>query len=348
MGEARITFAAMYKWLKPLIFRVDPERAHYATMGLLRFACAIPGGAAVVRAVFKGPAKPVEVCGLRFPNPVGLAAGFDKDARWLRELGAMGFGFVEIGTLTPLGQSGNPQPRLFRLPTDRGIINRMGFNNGGVASAVERLRRRPSGLIVGGNIGKNKVTPNERAVDDYLACLEALHPHVDYFTVNVSSPNTPGLRELQDREPLEALLRAVMVRNAELAPRRPVFLKIAPDMTDGQLDDVVEIIQSAGVDGLIATNTTIARDGLQTPASRIESIGAGGLSGAPVRERSTEVIRYVHTRSAGAFPIIGVGGIDSPEAAQEKLDAGATLVQVYSGLVYEGPALVKRILKGLT
>lgn len=337
----------MYKWLKPLVFRLDPERAHYATMGLLKFACLLPGGAAVLRAVFKGPSKAVEVFGLQFPNPVGLAAGFDKDARWLRELSVMGFGFVEIGTLTPVGQMGNPQPRLFRLPADRGIINRMGFNNGGVADAVERLKRRPSGLIVGGNIGKNKVTANEHAVDDYLVCLEALHPHVDYFTVNVSSPNTPGLRALQDREPLEALLRAVMERNATLSPRRPVLLKIAPDMTNGQLDDVVEIIQSAGVDGLIATNTTIERTGLSTPASRIDEIGAGGLSGAPVRDRSTEVIRYVHEKSGGAFPIIGVGGIDSPEAAQEKLDAGACLVQVYSGLVYEGPALVKRILKGL-
>lgn len=337
----------MYKWLKPLIFRMDPERAHYAAMGWLRLACALPGGAALLRRGFAGPARPVEVLGLRFPNPVGLAAGFDKDARWLRELGVLGFGFVEIGTLTPLGQIGNPQPRLFRLPTDRGIINRMGFNNAGVEAAVERLKNRPADLIVGGNIGKNKATPNERAVDDYLACLEALHPHVDYFTVNVSSPNTPGLRALQDREPLEALLRAVMARNAELSPRRPVLLKIAPDMTEGQLDDVVDIILSAGVDGLIATNTTTERTGLRTPSDRVEGIGPGGLSGAPVRDRSTAVIRYVHHRSQGAFPIIGVGGIDSPAAAQEKLDAGAVLVQVYSGLIYEGPALVKRILSGL-
>ena len=334
----------MYKWLKPLIFRTDPERAHYATMGVLKFACALPGGAALLRAAFRAPKQEVAVWGLRFPNPVGLAAGFDKDARWLRELGVLGFGFVEIGTLTPVGQSGNPQPRLFRLPADRAILNRMGFNNGGVEPAVERLKRRPSGLLVGGNIGKNKVTPNEDAVSDYLSCLDALHPHVDYFTVNVSSPNTPGLRALQDREPLTALLRAVVNRNRTYPAPRPVLLKIAPDMTDGQLDDIVAIVQEVGVDGVIATNTTIDRSGLTT---HTESLGAGGISGAPVRDRSTEVIRYLHERSGGAFPIIGVGGIDSAAAAQEKLDAGATLVQVYSGLVYEGPGLVKRIVRGL-
>ena len=346
MGSARgrIIFAAMYKWLKPLIFRVDPERAHYGTMGLLRFACAIPGGASALRAFFRAPKKAVEVWGLRFPNPVGLAAGFDKDARWLHELGVLGFGFVEIGTLTPVGQSGNPQPRLFRLPADRALLNRMGFNNGGVEPAVERLKRRPSGLLVGGNIGKNKVTPNEDAIADYVACLDALHPHVDYFTVNVSSPNTPGLRALQDREPLEALLRAVVQRNRTYPHPRPVLLKIAPDMTDGQLDDVIAIVREVGVDGVIAANTTIERQGL---TSDIEPLGPGGISGAPVRARSTEVIRYLHERSGGAFPIIGVGGIDGPESAQEKLDAGATLVQVYSGLVFEGPGLVKRIVRGL-
>jgi dihydroorotate dehydrogenase len=337
----------MYKWLKPLIFRTNPERAHYAAMGLLQFACAIPGGAAALRWAFRAPRREVNVWGLRFPNPVGLAAGFDKDARWLPALRVLGFGFVEVGTLTPLGQIGNPKPRLFRLPEDRAILNRMGFNNGGVQAAVERLKRRPAGLIVGGNIGKNKATPNENAIGDYLKGLDALHPYVDYFTINVSSPNTPGLRELQDREPLAALLRAVVERNRSFPKPRPVLLKIAPDMTDGQLDDVIAIVQEVGVDGVIATNTTIDRSGLRTEASCVEALGAGGVSGAPVRERSTEVIRYLHERSGGAFPIIGVGGIDSPKAAQEKLDAGATLVQVYSGMVYEGPGLVQRIVRQL-
>lgn len=341
-------FVTMYKWLKPLIFKTDPERAHYATMGLLRWVCVIPGGAALLRRVFRAPEYPVNVLGMHFPNPVGLAAGFDKDARWLKELDVLGFGFVEIGTLTPVGQGGNPQPRLFRLPADGAVINRMGFNNGGVEDAVNRLKNRPSNLIVGGNIGKNKVTPNELAIQDYLTCMDALHPHVDYFTVNVSSPNTPGLRALQEREPLEALLQAVVQRNREFNPPRPVLLKIAPDMSDGQLDDVVELVQSLGVDGLIATNTTIDRSGLTTDDAAVEAIGAGGLSGVPVRDRSTDVIRYIHKRSNGSFPIIGVGGIDGAESAREKLDAGASLVQVYTGLIYQGPGLVKKIVRGLS
>lgn len=337
----------MYNQFKPFIFKTDPERAHYGTMRLLSLAVRVPGVAALLRALFRvdDPALEREVCGLRFPNPVGLAAGFDKDARWLRELSVLGFGFVEIGTLTPVAQSGNEKPRLFRLPADRGILNRMGFNNGGVGAAVERLRQRPSGLIVGGNIGKNKVTPNERAVDDYLTCLEALHPHVDYFAVNVSSPNTPGLRALQDKAPLAELLAAIVERNAALQPRRPVFLKIAPDMTEDALRDVVAVVHSTKIDGVIATNTTVARDGLMTP--NVDELGPGGVSGAPVRDRSTEVIRFLHKASGGSFPIIGVGGVDSAVSAREKLDAGAVLVQVYSGLVYEGPGMVRRINRGL-
>ena len=341
---------AVWRAVRPVVFRLDAERAHYLTMGLLRAACAVPGGAALLRWAFRVRGErgvlgePVEVAGIRFPNRVGLAAGFDKDARWLRELSVLGFGSVEVGTLTPRAQTGNPRPRLFRLVDDRGILNRMGFNNGGVDAAVARLRRRPPGLVVGGNIGKNKDTPNDDATSDYLAAFDALHPHVDYFAINVSSPNTPGLRELQDRAPLEALLRALVARNQALATPRPLFLKIAPDLTDPQLDDIVALVASTGIAGVIATNTTIARPtSLRTPAPRVASLGAGGLSGAPLRDRSTDVIRYLHQRSSGAFPIIGVGGIDSRAAALEKLAAGATLVQLYSGLIYSGPGLVKEL-----
>jgi len=299
------------------------------------------------RSAKRNAGKEVTIAGLTFPNPVGLAAGFDKDARWLPALEMLGFGFVEIGTVTPRAQGGNPQPRLFRLKEDRGILNRMGFNNDGLYPAAGRLVRRPDGLVVGGNIGKNKITPNDRAVEDYLACVDALHAHVDYFVVNVSSPNTPGLRELQDKEPLSKLLRAVVRRNANHPGKRPVFLKIAPDLTDGQLDDIVDIVLTENVDGVVATNTTISRDGLRTPDAEVEAMGAGGVSGAPVRARATQVVRYLATKSEGRFPIIGVGGIDDVESAREKLDAGASLVQVYSGMIYEGPGLAARIVAGL-
>jgi dihydroorotate dehydrogenase len=340
----------VYKILiKPLLFRMSPEKAHHVTASLLRMGYRIPGMAAVWRTFYgvKRPDLSREIFGLRFPNPVGLAAGFDKDARMFRELGCFGFGFIEIGTLTPKPQEGNPRPRLFRLPKDRALINRMGFNNHGVDDAVQRLKRRRTNLIVGGNIGKNKITPNEEALNDYLICLRALHPVVDYFVVNISSPNTPNLRELQEKEPLRRLLNAVMAENNRLTPRRPVLLKIAPDVSNGQIDDILEIIAEAGVDGIIATNTTVSREGLSTGAEELESIGAGGLSGRPVRARSTEVIRYIHTQTGGRLPIIGVGGIHSAADAKEKLDAGATLVQVYTGFVYEGPGLVKRICAGL-
>ena len=287
------------------------------------------------------------MAGLKFPNRVGLAAGFDKNAKWLDALALLGFGFVEIGTVTPRAQSGNPKPRLFRLVEDEGVLNRMGFNNEGLVPAVARLVRRPEGLVVGGNIGKNKTTPNDRAVDDYLTCVDAMHAHVDYFVVNVSSPNTPGLRELQDKEPLTALLRAVVKRNVGHPGKRPVFLKIAPDLTDGQLDDIVDIVLSEGVDGVVATNTTISREGLATDSESVSAMGPGGVSGAPVRARSTEVIRHLAAKSQGQFPIIGVGGIDSVEAAHEKLDAGASLVQVYSGMIYQGPGLPSRLVQGM-
>lgn len=337
----------MYKSvLKPLFFLANPERAHYLAMDLLMVASRIPGVRwwMLKRVAKRNEGRAVTVAGLTFPNPVGLAAGFDKDAKWLPALQMLGFGFVEIGTVTPRSQAGNPQPRLFRLVEDDGILNRMGFNNEGLYPAAGRLVRRPEGLVVGGNIGKNKITPNEQAVDDYLACVDALHAHVDYFVVNVSSPNTPGLRELQGKEPLTKLLRAVVSRNSEHPGHRPVFLKIAPDLTDGQLQDIVDIVKAEGVDGVVATNTTISREGLKTPT---EDLGPGGVSGVPVRDRSTEVVRALTAMSEGAFPIIGVGGINGPESAQEKLDAGASLVQVYSGMVYEGPGLASRIVAGL-
>jgi dihydroorotate dehydrogenase len=319
--------------------------AHELTMKMLQIACSVPGLSWCLKRWFLVDSKllEVEVAGLKFPNPVGLAAGFDKDARWLNEMATLGFGFVEIGTITPVSQSGNPKPRLFRLPPDEGIINRMGFNNGGMDEAVKRLKRRPKGLLVGGNIGKNKVTPNEDATSDYEKCFQALHPHVDYFVVNVSSPNTPGLRDLQEKEPLAKLLSALVRQNTSKTVQRPIFLKIAPDLTNEQLDDIIELVSETRISGVIATNTTIERSGLKTSRLEVEAIGAGGLSGAPLRERSTEVIRYLHTRSDGAFPIIGVGGICSPQDAIEKLDAGAALLQVYSGLVFAGPGLIKKI-----
>jgi dihydroorotate dehydrogenase len=332
--------------LKPLFFLMNPERSHYLAMDLLMFASRLPGVRwwMLKRVAKRNQGQSVEVAGLTFPNRVGLAAGFDKDAKWLPALQMLGFGFVEIGTVTPRSQAGNPQPRLFRLRQDNGILNRMGFNNEGLYPAAGRLVRRPKGLVVGGNIGKNKITPNDRAVEDYLACVDALHPHVDYFVVNVSSPNTPGLRELQDKEPLSKLLRAVVERNRNHPGHRPVFLKIAPDLTDGQLQDIVDIVIQEQVDGVVATNTTISREGLLTPT---EDLGPGGVSGAPVRRRSTEVIRLLSSMSQGRFPIIGVGGIDGPDAAREKLQAGAALVQVYSGMIYEGPSLPARLVDAL-
>ena len=281
--------------------------------------------------------------GLSFENPVGLAAGFDKDARWIDELSTLGFGFIEIGTLTPKAQPGNEKPRLFRLPEDHALINRMGFNNGGVMDATERLKKRKSNVIVGGNIGKNKVTENEQAVNDYLICFEALFPHVDYFAVNVSSPNTPGLRALQEKKPLlEILLRLQEVNNVK-PKRKPILLKIAPDLTDEQLNDIIDIVAESKIDGVIATNTTISREALKTAPTEISAIGAGGLSGLPLSKRSTEVIRYLKQKSGNAFPVIGVGGVHSAEDAMEKIQAGADLIQLYTGFIYEGPGLVKSI-----
>ena len=340
----------MYKLiLRPLLFLFKPETAHGLTVTLLKIVLALPLAKRLFHRLFvvEDPALEREVFGLRFKNPVGLAAGFDKDARLVDAMASLGFGFVEIGTVTPFAQAGNPKPRLFRLSADESLINRMGFNNHGVEAAAHNLARRQSDILVGGNIGKNKVTPNDQAKYDYETCFRVLYPHVDFFTVNVSSPNTPDLRELQEKEPLTELLRGLQALNQQYDTPKPILLKIAPDLNQAQLDDIVDICLSLRIDGVIATNTTISREGLRTAREQVAAIGAGGLSGQAIRRRSTEVIRYLHQQSGGQLPIIGVGGVASAEEVQEKLEAGASLVQIYTGLVYEGPALVKRINQAL-
>jgi dihydroorotate dehydrogenase len=288
------------------------------------------------------------VAGLTFPNPVGLAAGLDKDAIAFNELGDFGFGFIEIGTVTPKPQEGNEKPRLFRLVKNEALINRMGFNNKGVdAAAVLLKKRKDPTLIIGGNIGKNKVTPNEKATDDYVYCFNALFDVVDYFVVNVSSPNTPNLRDLQEKEPLTNLLNTLQVLNQTKKTPKPIFLKIAPDLTNTQLDDIIEIVAITKIAGVIATNTTISREGLNYTEEEIKSYGMGGLSGKPLTKRSTEVIRYLKQKSNSAFPVIGVGGIHTAQDAIEKLDAGADLIQLYTGFIYEGPGLIKDINKAI-
>jgi dihydroorotate dehydrogenase len=343
----------MYRLLRPLLFLQQPEAIHYRAMRALQQCCRFGPGRALLRRLFclKDARLERELWGIRFPNPVGLGAGFDKDARWTNELACLGFGFVEIGTLTPRPQPGNPRPRLFRLPADQALINRMGFNNGGAEIAATRLRlaaaARKQRIIIGGNIGKNKDTPNEQAVQDYEAAFRALHEVVDYFVVNVSSPNTPGLRALQDREPLTALLKHLKTVNAGYAKPKPILLKIAPDLSEPQLDDIIAIVQETALDGIVATNTTIERSGLNTEAEVVSAIGAGGLSGKPLRQRSTEVVRYIHQKSDGSIPIIAVGGIFTAEDALEKIEAGASLVQVYTGFIYEGPGIAKQICQGI-
>lgn len=339
----------MYKIVRFFLFLFNPEFIHHISFRLIKFGAIIPGKLWSWRILFKVNDTRLEreVFGLRFDNPVGLAAGFDKDAKLFDELASFGFGFVEIGTVTPLPQDGNPKPRLFRLKEDNAIINRMGFNNEGIEAVVARLRRKRSNIIIGGNIGKNKATLNEKAVNDYEICFEKLFPFVDYFAVNVSSPNTPGLRDLQEKEPLTLLLRRLQELNDQKEKRKPILLKISPDLTNKQLDDIILIVSEINIDGVIATNTTVDRRELRTERDKIKSIGDGGLSGKPIRKRSTEVIKYLSEESNKAFPIIGVGGIHSAEDALEKLDAGATLVQLYTGFIYEGPALVKRINKAI-
>lgn len=339
----------MYKLLRTVLFFFDAEKVHYFTTRMLRFTLALPEGKFLFKKLFclEDQRLKTEVFGLTFDNPVGLAAGFDKNAKMYNDLAYCGFGFIEIGTLTPKAQPGNDKPRLFRLKEDEAIINRMGFNNDGAEVAVEELKKRKTKIIIGGNIGKNKTTPNEDADSDYIKVFNILHSHVDYFVVNVSSPNTPGLRALQEKEPLMKLLQVLKDENKTKDVQKPILLKIAPDLTDEQLDDIIDIVKTTEIDGVIATNTTIDRSGLKSSGDLVEKIGAGGVSGKPLKNRSTEVIRYLTSKSGNAFPVIGVGGIHSPEDALEKLDAGASLIQLYTGFIYKGPGLVKRINKAI-
>lgn len=356
----------MYQLLRSVLFRFDPEKVHYWAMSWLRLLCKIPGGKKLISALCSpGTQKNIQysIFNIQFPNRIGLGAGFDKNASYLNELEALGFGFVEIGTVTPLPQAGNDKPRLFRLPKDKALINRMGFNNEGVEVVAARLKKWKNAsqtattnhqlpttnpkLIIGGNIGKNKVTPNEDAWMDYNKCFSALHPYVDYFVVNVSSPNTPGLRELQEKDSLRKILTNLQELNKAVPQPRPILLKIAPDLTNEELDDVIDLAREIKLDGLVATNTTISRAQLQTASEEIQSIGAGGLSGRPVRQRSTEVLKYIHSKTNGSIPVIASGGIFTAADAKEKLEAGASLLQVWTGFVYEGPAIVRKIYSGL-
>ena len=335
----------MYKlFIRPFLFSLDPEKAHHFTFKYLKFIHKIPLVPLLIRKIYnvEHPSLHREVFGLHFKNPIGLAAGLDKDAKLYKELANLGFGFIEIGTITPKPQLGNPKKRLFRLIEDQGIINRMGFNNEGVEAAVKRLKKNTN-VLIGGNIGKNKTTPNEEAVNDYLICFKQLFNYVDYFVVNVSSPNTPNLRILQEKEPLKQLLSTLQNTNLTHKNPKPILLKIAPDLTDEQLLDIIEIVQETHIAGIIATNTTIGREGLVSDNQK----ETGGLSGKPLKSRSTEVIRFLSEKSNHAFPIIGVGGIFSETDALEKLEAGASLIQLYTGFIYEGAGLIKRINKQL-
>lgn len=339
----------MYKQIKQVLFQLQPEDAHHFVTRNLKNYAAFPGVGKLLDKFyqFNHPKLEREVFGIKFKNPIGLAAGFDKNAEFIEELNHFGFGFIEIGTVTPKPQPGNNIPRMFRLVDDEAIINRMGFNNKGVDFAVEKIKelKNRENYIIGGNIGKNKVTPNEDAVDDYIKCFNALFDYVDYFVVNVSSPNTPGLRDLQEKEPLLYILNYLQQYNQQKESPKPILLKIAPDLTNSQLDDIIYIVLESKIDGVIATNTTIEREGLKSDPTLVKE--TGGVSGKPLKKRSTEVIKYLSEKSNKAFPIIGVGGIQTAEDAKEKLEAGASLLQVYTGFIYEGPNIVKNICKGL-
>ena len=350
----------MYKLLRSFLFLFDPEKVHYFSMNGLKFLCKIPFIKKWIAKKFTPtPFLPVrfQLCNLIFKNPVGLGAGFDKNALYLNELEALGFGFVEIGTVTPLPQAGNEKPRLFRLPKDKALINRMGFNNDGAKVIAERLKQwsklnRQTGnahspLIIGGNIGKNKITPNKDAWKDYEICFTALHDYVDYFVVNVSSPNTPGLRELQEKNSLLKILQNLQLLNKVKENPKPILLKIAPDLTISQIDDVIELALEIKLDGLVTANTTIDRSSLITEATILEKIGAGGLSGSPLKQRCTELVNYLHHKTNGQIPIIASGGIFTGADAKEKIGAGASLVQVWTGFIYEGPSIVTNICKSL-
>lgn len=335
--------------IRPLLFKLSPETIHHIMIGAMRFAGFVPGSRAVMRALWsmRHPSLEREVFGIKFPNPIGLAAGFDKNAEVYKELGAMGFGFVEIGTVTPKPQPGNPRPRLFRLPTDNAVINRMGFNNRGIEGAVSNLRSRGNGVIVGGNIGKNTLTPNENAPADYLKVFRTLYQYVDYFVVNVSCPNVACMTSLQNSHSLLEILNGLFDFRRGQNQFRPILLKISPDLTTAQLDDIIELLMQSPLDGIVATNTTTSREGLKSDPKLVAAIGNGGLSGAPLTERSIEMVRYIHTKTEGRYPIIGVGGVMTPQDAVRMFEAGASLVQVYSGFIYSGPCFVKKICKAL-
>lgn len=335
----------MYKFIRKILFLFDPEKVHYFTASCLKTLFKISFLRKIINNSLKleNPLLEKDLLGLKFKNPVGLAAGFDKNASMFNEMDMLGFGFIEIGTVTPLPQDGNEKPRLFRLKKDGAILNRMGFNNEGVDAAVERLKNRNPNILIGGNIGKNKVTTNENALDDYLICFNKLFDFVDYFVVNVSSPNTPNLRDLQDKEPLKKILFALKQENDKRKNKKPILLKIAPDLSDSQLDDIIEIVTETKIEGVIATNTTISRENLKTDKITVENLGMGGISGKPLTNRSTEVIRYLAIKSKKSFVIIGVGGIHSEIDALEKIEAGADLLQLYTGFIYEGPSLIKKI-----
>lgn len=339
----------MYRSLiRPVLFNFPPESIHHMVAGGMDVFFKIPGST-LLKNIFSvnHPALEREVFGLKFKNPVGIAAGFDKQATMYNDLANLGFGFVEIGTITPRPQPGNPKPRLFRLPEDRAMINRMGFNNIGVDEAVKNLKKRKTDIVIGGNIGKNTATPNNRAIDDYVTCFEKLFDYVDYFVVNVSCPNITDLHELQDQEHLMNILGTLQKRNQERKAPKPVLLKVSPDLNNMQLDEVIDIVKNTSIAGIVATNTTITRDKLKAPKHRIAEIGSGGLSGLPIRERATAIIRYLKEKSGNAFPVIGVGGIFTAGDALEKLEAGADLIQVYTGFIFEGPFIAKRINRSL-
>jgi dihydroorotate dehydrogenase len=347
----------MYKVLRNILFLFSPEAAHKISMSLLKFACSL-GFTGLMSRFFGPPPMLTQLLGLSFKNPVGLGAGFDKNAEYLRELEALGFGFVEIGTVTPRPQPGNDKPRVFRLVQDKALINRMGFNNEGVNAVAERLKNwqhrkrnaqatRGNRMLIGGNIGKNKVTPNEEAWKDYEICFRALHPYVDFFIVNVSSPNTPGLRALQEKSSLHKILTHLQSLNTAFEVQKPVLLKIAPDLEWEQIDDVVDLAKEINLDGLVATNTTISREGLKTSNDKVNAMGAGGLSGKPLGKRSTEVVQYIHQKTSGSIPIISSGGIFTGKDAREKTMAGASLLEVWTGFIYEGPFIVKSICREL-
>lgn len=356
----------MYKFIRSILFLFSPETAHKISMNLLKLLCSISFLRKIISKIFEARSFSTQLFGLNFRNTVGLGAGFDKNAKYLRELETLGFGFVEIGTVTPRSQAGNEKPRLFRLVKDKALINRMGFNNDGVEVIAKRLKKWEKGkrsrlkdqyedsknspftihhspMIIGGNIGKNKTTPNEEAWKDYEICFRTLHPYVDFFVVNVSSPNTPGLRALQEKSSLKKILTHLQSLNASFELQKPILLKIAPDLEWEQIDGVIDLAREIRLDGLVATNTTILRDQLQTANHQLQTIGAGGLSGKPLQERSTEVLQYIHQKTNGSIPIIASGGIFNGADAKEKLNAGASLIEVWTGFIYEGPFIVKRI-----